>query len=220
MPKEEAGDGGSCTPECDDGVSSGDDSGTDCSNCNGPGLPAKSGECFNVQCVSGQTGRPDYWIRSAAIASALAAIIGLGLIYMQLRASASQHKKERSFLFADRYYDPNYVDEFIASKRFVTAPDFSWDTFMQNADARKAIGITINYFEELGALYRRDLVDKVIIDDLLSDVCIQSYDQYSGIIKELRDRQREDNPDITDEDLCYKSWELMKDDLVQKNRKP
>lgn len=154
----------------------------------------------------------------ARIANPIVALLGLFFIWLQLNTNARQSKRERTYIFADRYYDPQYVNIFLSAKKFATEKSSNFEDFKTNSIIRKNVGITINFFEELGYLYESNLVDHAIIEDLLGDASIETYKIYEWIICEIRKEQKENNPNIPSVELYCKSWEKMNQIVFEKKK--
>ncbi len=144
----------------------------------------------------------------ARIATPIISLAGLGLIWYQLYLNSLQRRRERTFDLHDKYYQPDFVDQFMAAGSYAhKTPKNTMTELFKNEKARKSILITLNYFEELGLLYMRNLIDRDVIDDLLSKAAHESLINFKWIIDEIRDDQKSKYKGIKDYELSYRNWE-------------
>lgn len=151
----------------------------------------------------------DDWVKIANVASPIIAFVGLGFIWYQLYSNAKQHKRERAFFFAGKYHDPEYVKYFVDAMSFIRGPFPTWQDYRNDKTTKINVGITMNFFEQLGLMYRENLIDREMIDDLLGNPVIESYKLFGWLIESMRIEERISDPEVLEAFLCYRNWEVM-----------
>jgi len=126
-------------------------------------------------------------------------VITLTFIWIQLLLQDKQSKRLRTYELLGRYYHPEYVSYTFNLRKFLERTDKTSveklhiiDNFKEDEHemVRKAVHIMSSYFEELGLMYKKDLVDRQVTKDLLRGVVIYFYDKSNFLIV----REQEINP--------------------------
>ena len=157
------------------------------------------------------------WANVATILGGFAAVITLPLIWIQLVSNNRQAKRERSYVFAGKYHDTDCLPHMIRARKFLIGSskegillESAWDEFNKDDNTRFSVGVLLSFFEEMGAMYNKNLVDKEVIRDLLTTVTIT----YFEIAKPLIDKMR----NIQEDHTVYEQWGKMYNDLKKKNK--
>ena len=87
--------------------------------------------------------------------------------------------------FHDREFMKAFIDVMV-SWEWESFEDFQRKYGIENLDAYSRLIMIIDYFEGIGVLVRRDLIDVSFIDDLFSSVVIMFWEKISGFIVEYR----------------------------------
>ena len=169
------------------------------------------------------------WGIAASIATIAAAIIAIiSLIYIARQAGAvreqvegmrdqtdvmREHKKvDRAYDYLKRYQDPRVrpivVDAIHFLKREDKALKDKWKILEDKEDAehidlKSKVVYTLNFFDELGVMYNRNLVDQEIIKDVFKDPSLIYYEYATRYIT----RRRREIPGV------YADWEKMNNDF-------
>ncbi len=68
-----------------------------------------------------------------------------------------------------------------------------YDSFLDRVEGRREVGSYVcSFYEELGVLLRRKLIDYDLVDDLLGNSAIQLWEKVAAVIREARVRSHDD----------------------------
>jgi len=161
----------------------------------------------------------EQWARVATILGGFAAFITLPIIWWQLKSNSKQSKRERSYEFASRYYDPNIMPHIVKTRRFLTdTPENNQlELFKTDDDLRVSVGVCLSLFEEIGAMYNMNLLDKEVIRRLFKPPCVAYYNWALPFIGQMRkDAKVENALSKVDSQTIFAEWQKMYEDLIKK----
>ena len=132
-------------------------------------------------------------IDAQAISIVFAGIsIGLAAIYyaMNIRSQKETRQAQLFMPIFSKFYDKEFMKDF----NDITL-NWEWKDFddfmekygpMENPELFSAFTAWNDYFEGLGVLIKRNLIEASLIDDLISGMVMMYWDKYENIIKEIR----------------------------------
>jgi len=150
----------------------------------------------------------------ATILGPVIALIGLGLIFWQLRDNAIQARRTRTYEFSSKiqdgvFYDHIYnVETFFDDTETADGQDKCWSDFQNKTvtkEVKKSLFIVFAYFEDLGLMYSLGLVDREMIKQLLRSYIIHYFEMSSWFIVRLRIKK--------DNEKIYKEWQTLYNSL-------
>jgi len=133
----------------------------------------------------------------------------------QTEVIRGQTKENRAYEYMKRFNDPSFRLMAAAAIRLLEDPDVSetekWKTLedkksLENVTLQANVTNLLNFFEELGVMYNKELIDEGIIKEFfptISDVIYRYANKW--YIPGRRER--------TGRKTIYKNWKRMNDDL-------
>ena len=150
----------------------------------------------------------------SAILLGTAAVIGICLTIVQLRQLVAQRKTDMlvrlSPWFDIGFSEWQEISNAVVSCEFKDYGDFveKYGPVTIDKPLQKAIATVSNYYEGIGILLKRGLVDKELIHDLYGGLIVVSWEKISPIVVEIRKR----SPDAwVHFELLYRSMKGMDD---------
>jgi hypothetical protein len=151
---------------------------------------------------------PDWGGKLAGVAA------GIAVLYAgyQVRLTRSIAKQTLSYQYFERFSKYSLEDSYVRAKTFVFPPPGDkaeeqrrWDRFKhwEKSDPSKASDLIfiLNFFEELGGVYKRGVVDRQVIREYLGKFAFAFWKQLDWFVPRIR----EDRSAPT----LYEDWEAM-----------
>lgn len=145
--------------------------------------------------------------------SYIATIVTLIFIYREIRAKRKQEKRERSFYFIQRLYDNDLYEHGFDAMEFLRrdfmSPEEKWRTSFVDKDINKSLRMYLNYYEDLGLAYNKNVLDKDIIEKSMGEASLYTFDVIDWYVKRFQVDDLDDDPDTPEELLTYIQWTKM-----------
>ena len=83
-----------------------------------------------------------------------------------------------------------------------------YDTFVEQVDGERHVGTYVaTFYDQVGALLRRKLIDYDLVDDLLGNSAIQLWEKFAPVIREARARY---------DARLYEHFEFLYDEMARR----
>lgn len=125
--------------------------------------------------------------------AAASVVVALTYYSLQLR---NQNRTRQAQLFMqlyDRFHDKEFMKKFVDINDLWEWRDY--DDFLKkygpetNLEAYSSWASVGNFYEGMGVLVKRKLIDVNLVDDLMSGFILRFWDKIEPIIKEFRERE-------------------------------
>jgi hypothetical protein len=150
---------------------------------------------------------PPTW---AEIATACIALIALVGAFIQLSSTRRATRRTTAFAYFERYSDPAalpYVTEMLRllAKSTPSQDDSArWQAWKKKrAKAKLRSLVFVNFWEELGGLYNRRLVDRSVIRQYFGPLIVALWEEGDWFVTRCR----------SEDDHAFRDWEKMADHI-------
>jgi hypothetical protein len=120
--------------------------------------------------------------------TAASILIGAALVALQLFLQRRWNIQKTTEEITNRFIEPTMYQHWNIIQASVVDQRKPWDDI--SAEEQRSVRMLMSYFETLGILVRRRVVDRAMLADLFSDVVILLYDCTKGYLPRLRSQRQ------------------------------
>jgi len=131
-------------------------------------------------------------VQTISVVIAAASVVFGVIAWVQQNRENKEINQARLFMqIYDRFYNLEHVRHQLAiwNWEWKDFDDFQEKyAFDSNFEVASELFIVCSYFEGIGVLVKRKLIDPTVIDDLISGTVLRTWEQFEPIIKDTRKR--------------------------------
>lgn len=153
----------------------------------------------------------------ATLVAGLAAAVSVYYLAKQIKVSVDEQKTQRAYEYLRRYNDYNFRESAKRAYAFLRKTDKAEHIVVlvnkkdeKSTEIRSHVLLVMNFFEEMGIVYKRDLADRELLKDFF---WVMSLD-YQKKAQYFIDHRRK-----TDDSSLFENWEWMNRDMTDSKGK-
>jgi hypothetical protein len=148
---------------------------------------------------------------AVSVVIAAASVIAASVYYsFQIR---NQMRLRRADLLLRLYATWDSLDFQEAFHRLYWGEYSNYDSFLEHVEGQRHVGTYVaTFYDQIGALLRRGLIDYDLVDDLLGNSAIQLWEKIAPIILEARVR--------SDDPRLYEHFEFLYGEMKRRSLEP
>jgi hypothetical protein len=148
---------------------------------------------------------------AVSVVIAAASVIAASVYYsFQIR---NQMRLRRADLLLRLYATWDSLDFQEAFHRLYWGEYSNYDSYLEHVEGQRHVGTYVaTFYDQIGALLRRELIDYDLVDDLLGNSAIQLWEKIAPIILEARVR--------SDDQRLYEHFEFLYGEMKRRSLEP
>jgi hypothetical protein len=144
-------------------------------------------------------------MNSGDLLTAASILAGAALVALQLFFQRRWNIQKTTEEITNRFIEPSMYQHWNAIQESVVNQRKPWDDI--SADEQRSVRMLMSYFETLGILVRRRVVDRAMLADLFSDVVILLYECTREYLPKLRSQRQSQ--------AVYAEFEYLANDFLK-----